>query len=157
MYAAALGVAEFSSTLSRRGADASLHDWRGLTAADYAGILTGAGSLCARASRDDDLVAMGRALARHEDVYDARIRAATGPITSPPDAVAPTTDERICTAAAHAAARHRLPTDLEPRPRLIRPVLAIPVGRLWLVGEPGSGEHGVFDARWLLLGWISGG
>jgi hypothetical protein len=157
MFASLLG-SESASVLMRYGADSSLRDWRGYTAADYRGVKSGSASLCAMPPRGSQVVMDADLLARGDRYWGEpgnRVFAAVGPLPGPNARLTASTDERVCEAAARAVAQYHTPPD-GLAPRQILPVIAIRVGRAWVVGRPDSIELGVFDAGWRLIDWSDG-
>ena len=157
MYASILGDEELADKLTRHGADASLRDWRGLTASDYWGVKTTVGSWCAAPRRDEPLLNDAQLLLEGKlwENDNADILAALR--EAPDRSIEVVTDQHICEVAAAAYARRRMTDPTDTTPRSIVPVLVVRVGRLWLVDDlrdrDDISETAVFSNMWRLLGW----
>jgi uncharacterized protein len=153
MYAAILGDEAVASMLIGHGADTSLRDWRGLTAADYWGVWTKPESWCSHGPRKESLLVWARELA-NDPSLDTEIAKALA--QSPDRTVEFVEDERVCQSAAVQAARHRMTDPTVTSPREILPVLVVRVGAIWVALDGRdriSGELGYFDRSWRLLLW----
>jgi hypothetical protein len=171
MYAATLGYQEFTDILLKRGADPSLRDWNGLTAADYWGVKPSKrpASWClapilkrlpgdyapqpiledARWLVDPDYLEQLQAV---NDAEDGGMREA---LTSNTDrSVEIVKDQNVCEAAAVAYARHRIMEQSEPKPRPVVPVAVVRAGPAWIVDDQADGGgRGIFDRSWRILAW----
>jgi hypothetical protein len=168
MYAATLGYQEFSDLLMKHGADASLRDWNGLTAADYWGFKPSKrpaswclspilkqlpGDYAPQPILDD-----ARWFVDPEYIEQARVggsKEIVAALSSTTDrSVEIVRDQRVCEAAAVAYARHRIMEHAEPKPRPVVPVTVVRAGPAWIVDDQADGGgRGVFDASWRILGW----
>jgi hypothetical protein len=168
MYAASLGNDEFTDILLKKGADPSLRDWNGLTAADYSGTKPSRrpaswclapilkklpGDYAPQPILDDARWFVNPAyLERQRAPDDAAIIEA---LTSSTDrSVVIVKDERVCEAAAVAYARYRMMEPSEPKPRPVVPVAVVRAGPAWIVDDQADGGgRGIFDKSWRILGW----
>ena len=164
MYAATLGDETVTSILLKRGADTSLRDWRGLTAADYWGWKrTRPTSWClapitkkspepyAASPITDD----ARWLVDPEYVEQGAPEIVRELRSANDRSVEIIKDERLCEAAAVAYARHRVMEPSEPKPRPVVPVAVVRAGPLWIADDQADGGgKGIFDRSWRILGWF---
>ena len=166
MWAAILGDEEFTDRLLRHGADSSLRDWRGLTAADYWGVKPpkrpSSWCLAPRLKEPRGPYSPSPILEdahllvdpKYLEQADVEIREALSVTTD--RSVETVKDQRVCEAAAVAYARRR-PVDglwrTDPRP--VVPVMVVRAGPLWLVDDQADGGgRGIFDRLWRLLAWF---
>jgi hypothetical protein len=158
MYAAALGDEDLFLALTRRGADETLRDWRGLSASDYWGVKgTEPVSWCLD-DPDGDVMNVAKSLATGttDPAIAPEVVVRLG---SAPRGVEVVRDDRLCERAAVSYARHRNNSPYEPAPRMILPVVVIQIGRLLLVDDRQDHypQHHLYDESWRLLGWIGTG
>ena len=159
MYAAALGDEDLLSLLTRRGADDSLRDWRGLTASDYWGVKgTEPESWCLEPSAGEDVMRVAKELVAETADYFLAPGVKERLAATSRD-VAIMRDARLCERAAVAYARHRNNSPYEPAPRMVLPVVVVRVGPVMVVDDRQEHypQHHIFDASWRFLGWIGSG
>ena len=168
MYAATLGYDDFTEILLKHGADESLRDWRGLTAADYRGVkLTRPSSWCLAPILKESpepfaprpILEDARWLVDPEYLEQARI----GGLTDMLEALGSNTDrsveivkdQGICEAAAVAYARYRVMEQSEPAPRPVVPVAVVRAGPVWIVDDQADGGgRGIFNKSWRILAFF---
>ena len=168
MYAATLGYDEFTDILLKHGADKSLRDWRGFTAADYWGVkLERPASWCLAPILEKSpgpfaqqpILDDARWLMDPEYIEQARL----GDLKEMLEALRSNTDrsveivkdQSVCEAAAVAYARHRVMEQSEPAPRPVVPVAVVRAGPLWVVDDQvDGGGRGIFNKSWRIAAWF---
>ena len=170
MYAATLGNEELSDLLVHHGADASLRDWNGLTAADYWGVKPAKrpSTWCVAPRlketpgpyQQQPILEDANWLLDPEYLEQARV---AGDSTEVVEALASNTDrsvavvndQDVCERGAVAYAQYRDVPPFEPTPRPVVPVAVVRAGPLWIVDDQADGGgRGIFDRSWRTLGWF---
>jgi hypothetical protein len=168
MYAATLGNEEFTTMLLEHGADPTLREWRGLTAADYWGVKTTRPSswcLAAKLEKSPEPFAQPPILDDARWLLDPEyfeqlhiggpaemLEALRGNTDRSVEIVR---DQRVCERAAVAYARHRVMEQSEPRPRPVVPVAVVRAGPVWIVDDQADGGgRGIYDRSWRRLAWF---
>jgi hypothetical protein len=164
MYAATLGYENFSELLLKHGADPSLRDWNGLTAADYWGVKNkrpASWCLVPLTKQSPEPFAPSPITADARSLVDPEYVEQGAPeilkeLSSTTDRLMETVkDQRICEAAAVAYARHRVMEQSEPKPRPVVPVAVVRAGPLWVVDDQADGGgKGIFNRSWRILAWF---
>lgn len=165
MYAATLGDEKATDILLKHGADRSLRDWRGRTAADYWGEkATRPASWCLAPTTKKSpepfapspITEDARWLVDPEYVEQGEPHIVKALRSTTDRSVETVTDTRICEAAAIAYARHRIMEPSEPKPRPVVPVAVVRAGPLWVADDQADGGgKGIFDRSWRLLAWFT--
>jgi hypothetical protein len=164
MYAATLGYEAFSDILLKHGADASLRDWNGLTAADYWGMKrSNPPSWCLapkeaapgpwepRPMGEDARWLMNP---QYSEQGEPGILEALRSTTD--RSVETIRDQQTCEAAAVAYARHRAIEQSVPAARPVVPVAVVRAGPVWLVDDQADGGgRGIFNESWRILAWFT--
>ncbi len=164
MYAATLGYDEFTNILLKHGADTSLRDWNGLTAADYWGAkLKRPSAWCLTPVTRQSSSPFAQSLisedARRILDPDYLEQGAPGIIealrSNTDRSVETVKNQGVCEAAAVAYARHRVMEQSEPKPRPVVPVAVVRAGPVWIVDDQADGGgRGIFDQSWRILAFF---